>query len=132
MTRSTYFLSGVWTKASDPLPPSELFLTSEVHQGVYSPVDPEHPDLDAFPEFAEASVKEVVISPGEALFIPVGFWHHVRSLEVSISVSFTTSRDPTASNGSTVNEGPGRRTVNHCTSTNLTATSESGSTRGVQ
>jgi ribosomal protein L16 Arg81 hydroxylase len=29
------------------------------------------------------------LEPGEAIFIPVGWWHHVKSLEVSISVSFT-------------------------------------------
>jgi len=93
-TINVFFCQVFGRKRVTLFPPSELFLTSDVHQGVYSPVDPERPDLDAFPEFAEASVKEVVISPGEALFIPVGFWHHVRSLEVSISVSFTNFQRP--------------------------------------
>jgi hypothetical protein len=56
---------------------------------VYSPVDPEAPDLDRFPRFAGATSMTVTLEAGEALFIPVGWWHHVRSLEVSISVSFT-------------------------------------------
>lgn len=39
-----------------------------------------------------ASVKEVVVSAGEALFLPVGWWHEVRSLDPSISLSFTNFR----------------------------------------
>jgi hypothetical protein len=34
-------------------------------------------------------VLEAVLSPGDALFIPLGFWHHVESLTTSISLSFT-------------------------------------------
>jgi hypothetical protein len=56
---------------------------------VYSPVDPEHADLERYPLFAEATSMTVTLNAGEALLIPVGWWHHVRSLEVSISVSFT-------------------------------------------
>ncbi|HRI71728.1 MAG TPA: cupin-like domain-containing protein, partial [Polyangium sp.] len=36
----------------------------------------------------DARVLQVVVEPGQALFIPAGFWHEVRSLEPSISVSF--------------------------------------------
>jgi ribosomal protein L16 Arg81 hydroxylase len=43
---------------------------------------------------AEATRKEVVLSPGEGLFIPVGWWHHVRALEPSLSVSFTSFGAP--------------------------------------
>lgn len=32
---------------------------------------------------------ECVIGPGEAIFLPVGWWHHVEALDVSISMSFT-------------------------------------------
>lgn len=56
---------------------------------VYSPIDPEAPDLARFPRYAEATVLTVTLEPGEALLIPVGWWHHVRSLETSISISFT-------------------------------------------
>jgi ribosomal protein L16 Arg81 hydroxylase len=39
--------------------------------------------------FARADMLDVVLQPGEVLFIPVGWWHHIRSLEISINVSFT-------------------------------------------
>lgn len=58
-------------------------------RGVYSLVDPERPDLARFPDFARAAMREVVLAPGEMLFIPVGWWHHVRALSVSINLAFT-------------------------------------------
>jgi len=56
---------------------------------VYSPVDPENPDWERHPLFADATRITVDLREGEALFIPVGWWHHVRSLDVSVSISFT-------------------------------------------
>mgnify|MGYP000323787689 CR=1 FL=1 len=45
----------------------------------FSQVYPENPDLKTFPQFEEAlSLKrEVYLQPGEALFIPSGWWHEV-------------------------------------------------------
>jgi Cupin-like domain len=57
--------------------------------GVYSEIDCEKPDLNSFPEFRKVTMQRFVLKPGEVLFIPVGWWHHVRSLEISVSVSFT-------------------------------------------
>jgi LPS sulfotransferase NodH len=57
--------------------------------GVFSDVDCENPDLSRHPKFGDASVIDVVLEPGEVLFMPVGWWHHVRALEVSMTVSFT-------------------------------------------
>ncbi|MGA7226489.1 MAG: cupin-like domain-containing protein [Candidatus Acidiferrales bacterium] len=34
-------------------------------------------------------VLEAELSPGDLLFIPLGYWHHVQSLTTSISLSFT-------------------------------------------
>jgi ribosomal protein L16 Arg81 hydroxylase len=57
--------------------------------GVFSDVDSEDPDLDRYPEFRNATIIDIVMEPGEVLFIPVGWWHHVRALDVSVTVSFT-------------------------------------------
>jgi len=41
-----------------------------------------------FPNFAEAEYLEGILSEGQCLFIPKGWWHYVRSLSSSFSVSF--------------------------------------------
>lgn len=63
-----------------------------VRRRYYSPVDPENVDLARYPAFARASVLDVVVEPGDLLFLPVGWWHWVRALDVSISVTFSAFR----------------------------------------
>ncbi|KAF1911451.1 hypothetical protein BDU57DRAFT_524576 [Ampelomyces quisqualis] len=41
-----------------------------------------------FPMFKDARYMEAILSPGACLYIPVGWWHYVRSLTSSLSVSF--------------------------------------------
>lgn len=41
-----------------------------------------------FPLFAAADYVECVLEEGECLYIPLGWWHYVRSLSPSFSVSF--------------------------------------------
>ncbi|KAI4290660.1 MAG: hypothetical protein L6R35_000094 [Caloplaca aegaea] len=56
-----------------------------------SEVDAEAPinELDAeYPLFRHAEYVETILREGECLYIPVGWWHYVRSLSVSFSVSF--------------------------------------------
>ncbi|AQA00991.1 transcription factor jumonji jmjc domain-containing protein [Sphingopyxis sp. QXT-31] len=45
-------------------------------------VDPESPDYDRFPRFREAmaEARVAMIEPGDAIFIPRYWWHHVTSL----------------------------------------------------
>ncbi|KAI9761873.1 MAG: peroxisomal targeting signal 2 receptor [Chaenotheca gracillima] len=43
---------------------------------------------DKFPDFKGASYVEGILEEGDSLFIPTGWWHYVRSLTVSFSVSF--------------------------------------------
>jgi hypothetical protein len=57
--------------------------------GVFCEVDVDKPDLQRYPLFALARPLEFVIEPGEVLFIPVGWWHYVKALDLSISVSMT-------------------------------------------
>ncbi|XP_041257379.1 bifunctional peptidase and arginyl-hydroxylase JMJD5 [Onychostruthus taczanowskii] len=53
-----------------------------------SQVDVEAPDLAKFPNFTKAAFQSCILMPGQILFIPVKYWHYVRSLELSFSVSF--------------------------------------------
>ena len=57
--------------------------------GVFSQVDLDRPDLARYPLFGEATVLDIVLEPGETVFLPLGWWHHVTSLELSLSFSFS-------------------------------------------
>ncbi len=57
--------------------------------GVFSEVDAEHPDYTKYPLYQKVNVIECDVQPGEIIFMPVGWWHHVRSLDICISMSFT-------------------------------------------
>lgn len=63
-------------------------------RGVFSDLDPEQPDLTSYPLAAQAKFRSVILEPGDAMFLPVGWWHHVRSLDLSMSVSFTAFNVP--------------------------------------
>jgi ribosomal protein L16 Arg81 hydroxylase len=52
-------------------------------------------DAECATDMADLDVAEVELAPGDALFLPVGYWHHVRALDASISLSFTNFRWPT-------------------------------------
>jgi hypothetical protein len=59
------------------------------HIGVFSKIDLEEPDLDRYPLFKDVPVIETVLEAGEIIFVPVGWWHQVKGLDVSIALSFT-------------------------------------------
>lgn len=46
------------------------------------------PDESEFPLFAEAEWSEVVVEPGDLLYIPEEWWHAVETLTTSISLNF--------------------------------------------
>ena len=56
-----------------------------------SMVDLAEPDLDRFPRFEKAweAAQQVTLEPGDAIYIPYGWWHGVESLDpVSILVNY--------------------------------------------
>jgi Cupin-like domain len=48
-------------------------------------VDPEAPDFARVPAYRRASPVEIVVAPGDVLYMPPGTLHHVRGLDVSVS-----------------------------------------------
>ncbi len=54
----------------------------------HSQVNPEQVDLARFPAYSEARVLEATVGPGDVIYIPQNYWHYVRALEPSISMSF--------------------------------------------
>jgi len=53
-----------------------------------SAVDIEQPDYEKYPDFALAPTPyECLLGPGDAVFIPKKWWHHVRCFEFSVSVN---------------------------------------------
>ena len=57
--------------------------------GVFSPIDIDQPDLGRYPAYANATVLEGVVEPGETVFLPLAWWHQVTSLDVSLSFSYS-------------------------------------------
>jgi hypothetical protein len=57
--------------------------------GYYARADLDDPDAAKYPELASLKPLTVELAAGEALLIPAGWWHHVRALTTSISVSLT-------------------------------------------
>ncbi|MBD2188948.1 cupin-like domain-containing protein [Pseudanabaena mucicola] len=64
------------------------------YRGVFSEVDIENPDYQKYPLFQKVPIIEVTLEPGDAIFMPVGWWHAVKSLDISISMSFTNFQFP--------------------------------------
>jgi lysine-specific demethylase 8 len=66
--------------------------TSEVDVGVQVGLDGSRTEAEAakekFPLFADAQFVDCILNEGDCLYIPIGWWHYVRSLSVSFSVSF--------------------------------------------
>lgn len=57
-------------------------------------VDVEHPDLEKFPLFAKATPTVFDLHPGETLFVPSGWWHTVKILTPSITISVNAANRP--------------------------------------
>jgi hypothetical protein len=70
------------------IPPSRL---PEIynHLHCYSAVDLNNPDYERFPLFAGIRTIDVLLAPGEILFLPVGYWHHVTGVGITITMTYT-------------------------------------------
>ncbi|RCH94485.1 Lysine-specific demethylase 8, partial [Rhizopus stolonifer] len=52
-----------------------------------SQVDVEHPDTHLYPLFDRVQYVECVLEEGQVLYVPPKWWHFVKSLDISFSVS---------------------------------------------
>jgi lysine-specific demethylase 8 len=58
------------------------------HDYLRSQLRLDRPDPERFPLFEGVPRYETVVRPGELLYIPAHWWHYVRSLEISMTVTF--------------------------------------------
>lgn len=70
-------------KDSSALYPYNTRLLSNTAQ-----VDPLNPDYEKWPNFVKAKGLMAYLKPGEMLYIPPKWWHHVTALTPSFSISF--------------------------------------------
>lgn len=52
-----------------------------------SAFDPDAPNYAAFPLARQAALVDCIVGPGEMLYVPSGWFHHVRALEFSLSAN---------------------------------------------
>lgn len=72
-------------------PPSSTLSLYPYETGITSNssrVDVDAPDHEKFPEYGKEPFLECVLKEGEMLYIPPGWWHYVKSLTTSFSVSY--------------------------------------------
>ncbi|CAD5229708.1 unnamed protein product [Bursaphelenchus okinawaensis] len=66
---------------------ANLYLFDDFLRANSSQVDVEHPDYEKHPNFRNVIVEDYLMVAGDCLFIPQGYFHHIRALEPSISMS---------------------------------------------
>jgi len=65
-----------------------IFFTPDQQDFLYDgKVDAFNPNLEKFPLYANAKPIEVILEPGEIIYTPSKWWHHVKNLEDSIAVT---------------------------------------------
>jgi len=73
------------------LPPSEtgkLYNVKHVFSEVPDLDDP-NLNVDRYEDLTRVRIYDLTLKPGEILFIPVGWWHQVRSLDFSVTITYT-------------------------------------------
>jgi hypothetical protein len=54
----------------------------------HSLVDLDKPDYDKFPGLRYVETYECILEPGDALFMPSGYWHYITYIDAGFSVSY--------------------------------------------
>lgn len=54
----------------------------------YSLIDVENPDYEKYPGLKYVEADEFILEPGDALFMPTGYWHYITYIEGGFSVSY--------------------------------------------
>ena len=62
-------------------------LANQLH--CFSEVDLRNIDFERFPLMRKVRVLEHVLSPGELLFLPIGWWHQVVGIDTTITMTYT-------------------------------------------
>ncbi len=66
----------------------QMYVSKKFEYGaISSQVDVNNYNQERHPLFKDAEFSSVVLEPGDVLFIPKKWWHYVRSLDTSISIS---------------------------------------------
>jgi ribosomal protein L16 Arg81 hydroxylase len=59
------------------------------HRHCFTELDARKVDLARYPAMADVTIHDVTLAPGEILFLPVGWWHHVEALDISVTLAST-------------------------------------------
>lgn len=73
----------------------DLLYPQKINDGLWaSPVDPQAPQLESYPRFAELSGFDCLLQPGDVLYIPKFWWHQALSESACINLNcWSYSRD---------------------------------------
>ncbi len=69
----------------DPQYTQDLYPKSVSFYDGFSEVDCTDPDYEKYPRFENVKIARETLHPGDILFMPAGWWHDVRSLDISVS-----------------------------------------------
>lgn len=71
-----------------PAETDKLYPSNKYEYGIrMSSIDFQRYDSKRWPRVQTATIVQAMLNPGDLLFIPAGWWHHVMSLDPSISIN---------------------------------------------